>query len=90
MARKVMFPERALDKAALIVKEIEAKEVALPEVREEDIARLNYLRLGMTLFKLSQKDDMDMSEKLDVGKHFQQQFAAKDDEETEDDNGMEF
>ena len=64
LARKIAVPEPVLSKANSFIQEIRANEVALPEPSEEDIAVLNYLRLAMTLQKLSNKEDMDIAEKV--------------------------
>ena len=60
LAKKVAIPEVVLDKANDIIKDIQANEVALPEVSEDDIMILNCLRLAMTLQKLAKKEDIDM------------------------------
>ena len=85
LARKVAVPEAVLNKANDIIKEIRANEIKLPEVSEEDIMRLNCLRLAMTLQKLANKDDIDMEEKVETAKQLQKHFASIDDDYDEED-----
>ena len=70
-----------MNKANDIIKDIRANEIKLPEVSEEDIMRLNCLRLAMTLQKLANKDDIDMEEKVETAKQLQKHFASIDDDE---------
>ena len=74
-----------MNKANDIIKEIRANEIKLPEVSEEDIMRLNCLRLAMTLQKLANKDDIDMEEKVETAKQLQKHFASIDDDYDEED-----
>ena len=81
LAKKVAIPEAVLDKANDIIKDIQANEVALPEVSEDDIMILNCLRLAMTLQKLAKKEDIDMAEKVEMAKGLQEQFASMDEDD---------
>ena len=85
LAKKVNFPQRVLDKAESFVEQITAQQVDLPEVKEEDVARLNYLRLAMTLQKLHLKEDLSIEEKLEIAQNIQQQFLCED---SDDENEM--
>ena len=78
-----------MNKANDIIKEIRANEIKLPEVSEEDIMRLNCLRLAMTLQKLANKDDIDMEEKVETAKQLQKHFASIDDDEDYDEEDVE-
>ena len=78
-----------MNKANDIIKDIRANEVKLPEVSEEDIMRLNCLRLAMTLQKLANKDDIDMEEKVETAKQLQKHFASIDDDEDYDEEDVE-
>ena len=78
-----------MNKANDIIKEIRANEIKLPEVSEEDIMRLNCLRLAMTLQKLANKDDIDMEEKVETAKQLQKHFASMDDDEDYDEEDVE-
>ena len=78
-----------MNKANDIIKDIRANEVKLPEVSEEDIMRLNCLRLAMTLQKLANKDDIDMEEKVETAKQLQKHFASMDDDEDYDEEDVE-
>lgn len=85
LARKVAIPEAVVNKANTIIEVIRANEVALPEVSEDDIMRLNCLRLAMTLQKLSTREDMDLSDKVEMAKELQRHFASMDDDDDIDD-----
>ena len=78
-----------MNKANDIIKDIRANEIKLPEVSEEDIMRLNCLRLAMTLQKLANKDDIDMEEKVETAKQLQKHFASIDDDEDYDEEDVE-
>ena len=78
-----------MNKANDIIKEIRANEIKLPEVSEDDIMRLNCLRLAMTLQKLANKDDIDMEEKVETAKQLQKHFASIDDDEDYDEEDVE-
>ena len=85
LARKVAIPEAVVNKANTIIEVIRANEVALPEVSEDDIMRLNCLRLAMTLQKLATREDMDLPDKVEMAKELQRHFASMDDDDDDDD-----
>lgn len=82
LAQKMNFPQKVLDSALKIIEDMRSRETsAVPEIKDEDIVRLNYLRLALTLSKLSMKNDISMSDKVEMAKRFQEQFSEQAEEE---------
>ena len=84
LATKLHFPEEVIAKAQDMIKILQSNDKVAPEVAPEDVMKMNYLRLALTLKKLALKDDMDMSEKLEIAQNLQRQFASQDDDDEND------
>lgn len=78
LAKKLRIPKKVLDSAENMVKLLRENDKILPEVNDDDMLKLNCLRLALTLRKLALKEDMDMSDKIEVALKLQEQFAAED------------
>ena len=81
LAKKLRIPIAVLDSAENMVKLLRKNDKILPEVSEDDLLKLNCLRLALTLRKLALKEDMDMADKMEAALQLQQQFAAEDEME---------
>ena len=84
LATKLHFPQEVIARAQDMIKVLQSNDKVAPEVAPEDVMKMNYLRLALTLKKLALKDDMDMSEKLEIAKNLQRQFASQDDDENDE------
>jgi len=68
-----------------MIRVLQSNDKVTPEVVQEDVMKMNYLRLALTLKKLALKDDIDLKEKLEIAKNLQRQFTSQENADFEED-----
>ena len=81
LATRLHFPRQVIDRAHAMIQVLQSNDKVAAEVSEEDVMKMNYLRLFVTLKKLAQKEDMEMSDKLEVARNLQRQFSSSQDDD---------
>ena len=83
LATRLHFPRQVIDRAHAMIQVLQSNDKVAAEVSEEDVMKMNYLRLFVTLKKLAQKEDMEMSDKLEVARNLQRQFSSSQDDDAD-------